>query len=207
MELFKDIYKFLSYLNFVDVIFFASVVVLLVLIITLLYFIKLNKEVLNSEEILKEIPEVKNNEEIEEVKVLEEKKEVVDVLPDLLGLGSDQAVYDDDDEEAPLMDLESLTKKLKSESENHEASVSKYEQDQEEKAIISYEELLKRNNKYAINYEKEDVIDDLIVKKVNLNDLTNKDVIETRNEDVKVFSYEKEEAFLSALKELNRLLN
>ena len=77
---------------------------------------------------------------------------------------------------------------------------------QKEKAIISYDELLQRQNKYAVNYEKEEIIDDLVVKKVDLNDLVNKDE-QVKIKEVRVISYEKEEAFLNALKELNSLLN
>ena len=85
-------------------------------------------------------------------------------------------------------------------------SCDSYEKDQEEKAIISYDELLQRQNKYAVNYEKEEIIDDLVVKKVDLNDLVNKDE-QVKIKEVRVISYEKEEAFLNALKELNSLLN
>ena len=112
-----------------------------------------------------------------------------------------------------MLDLESLTKKLKAEDENGERiTCTEYEKDQEEKAIISYDELLKKHNRYTLNYEKEEIIDDLIVKKVNLNDLVNKNeeeikVEENIKEEVRVISYQKEEAFLSALKELNSLLN
>ena len=56
-------------------------------------------------------------------------------------------------------------------------------------------------------YEKEEIVDDLIIKKVNLNDLVNKNEETEIKEEVIVISYQKEEAFLSALKELNSLLN
>ena len=45
-----------------------------------------------------------------------------------------------------------------------------------------------------------------MVKKVDLNDLVNKDE-QVKIKEVRVISYEKEEAFLNALKELNSLLN
>ena len=109
------------------------------------------------------------------------------------------------DEEGELLDLKSLTEKLANE-EREPLGVQEYEKEQEEKAIISYDELLKKKNKYAVNYEKEEVLDDLVVKKVDLNDLVNKNVIDEIKE-VRVISYEKEEAFLNALKELNKLLN
>ena len=58
-----------------------------------------------------------------------------------------------------------------------------------------------------MNYEKEGVVDDLIIKKVNLNDLVNKDKEEEDNSLVKLVNYDKEEEFLRALKELNSILN
>lgn len=206
MELFKDIYKFVASLTFIDVVFFTAVILLLILIVTLIYFIKLNKDVLSEDDLFPPVSDGKNVEK-SEIKPVEtptnsESEKVNDEeLPDLLGLS-------DDEEEGELLDLESLTKKLKAEEESGERTLcNKYEQAQEEKAIISYDELLKKHNKYAINYEKEEVIDDLIVKKVNLNDLTNKEQEETVNSNIQVISYAQEEAFLSALKELNSLLN
>ena len=50
-------------------------------------------------------------------------------------------------------------------------------------------------------------MDDLIVKKVNLNNLVNKNEEEKIENEIRVISYQKEEAFLDALKELNSLLN
>ena len=103
-----------------------------------------------------------------------------------------------------------LTKKLEEQKKQEEnkdiAACTEYEKEQEEKAIISYDELLKKHNQYAINYEKEEVKDDLVIKKVNLNNLINTEEKEELK-DVRVISYKKEEDFLSALKELNRLLN
>ena len=105
------------------------------------------------------------------------------------------------------MDLEGLTKKLEQEKNSEELKIDNYEKEQEEKAIISYDELLKKKNHYAINYEKEEVVDDLIIKKVNLNNLINTDIKDDNSNVVKVISYQKEEEFLKALKELNSLLN
>ena len=87
-------------------------------------------------------------------------------------------------------------------------NLNKYEEDQEEKAIISYDELLKRKNDFAINYsEEESLDDDLTVKKVDLDNLINKEVRVKPEIKVSVISYEKEEAFLEALKKLQQTLN
>lgn len=197
MEIFKDIYKFINYLSVVDIVFLVAIIALLILVVTLIYFIKINNEVLGEDDFF---PPENPRKEDDLVKVVKEA-----VPPQVES--NDNIIEEYNDEEGELLDLESLTKKLKEEENSERVSCTEYEKDQEEKAIISYEELLQKKNKYAINYEKEEVIDDLIVKKVNLNDLVNKNEEEEIKEEVRVISYQKEEAFLSALKELNSLLN
>ena len=82
-----------------------------------------------------------------------------------------------------------------------------YEKDQEDKAIISYDELLnKETNNYELNYETEEMHDDLSVKKVDLDNLVNKSNNAVSNLEVRVISFQKEEAFLEALKRLQREL-
>jgi len=104
-------------------------------------------------------------------------------------------------------DIKSITKALE-EREPQAINLNHYEEDQEAKAIISYEELLKHKNDFAINYSEEENIDDeLTIKKVDLNNLLNKKVREEPNIKVTVISYEKEEAFLKALKTLQQKLN
>lgn len=201
MNLFKDIYTFITYLDIIDIIFLLAILVLLILLVTLIYFIKINRD--EEDDIFdnyynnaKKEDEIKNNELTNIVNSIEIKEE------------NENIINEYNDEESELLDLESLTKKLQEQATNPSNIISctEYEKDQEEKAIISYDELLKKHNKYAINYEKEEVFDDLIIKKVNLNDLENKEEVEKISE-VRVISYAKEEAFLNALKELNSLLN
>ena len=82
-----------------------------------------------------------------------------------------------------------------------------YEKDQEDKAIISYDELLnKGNSNYELNYETEEMHDDLSVKKVDLDNLVNKSNNTISNLEVRVISFQKEEAFLEALKRLQKEL-
>lgn len=83
---------------------------------------------------------------------------------------------------------------------------TEYEKDQEDKAIISYEELLNKGNKYELNYETEEMHDDLLVKKVDLDNLINKSNEETPSIGVRVISFGHEEAFLQALKQLQQEL-
>ncbi len=198
MKLINDIIYFIRSLSLVDVVFFVAIIVLLILLVTLVYFIKINNDILSEDDFFKDLTDddkdkskeeniVKLKDEVEEKEKKEEVKEEYN------------------DEEGELLDLKSLTKKLEEEA-IRPMGIAEYEKDQEEKAIISYDELIQNKNKYAVNYEKEEVLDDLVVKKVDLNDLVNKDVLDEVKE-VRVISYEKEEAFLNALKELNKLLN
>ena len=113
----------------------------------------------------------------------------------------------DDSSNSEMDSLKEITEALEN-AEPSTVNLNKYEEEQEEKAIISYDELLKRKNDFAINYsEEENLDDDLTVKKVDLDNLVNTN-IEVRPEiKVSVISYQKEEAFLEALKELQQRLN
>jgi len=119
-----------------------------------------------------------------------------------------------DKDEGQIVDVKSELESLKEITEaleNAEPSainLNKYEEEQEEKAIISYEELLNRKNDFAINYiEEENIDENLTIKKVDLDNLINKDIIVKPEIKVSVISYEKEEAFLEALKTLQQKLN
>lgn len=83
-----------------------------------------------------------------------------------------------------------------------------YETEQEEKAIISYDELLKTAS-HPLQYDDEEIIDNEIkVKKINIDAPYSKETKEPISTNhCNLFSYEKEEAFLNALKQLNELLN
>lgn len=106
-----------------------------------------------------------------------------------------------------ITSLKEITEALEN-AEPSSVNLNKYEEEQEEKAIISYDELLKRTNDFAINYsEEESYDDDLTVKKVDLDNLLNRDVVVRPEIKVSVISYEKEEAFLEALKQLQQNLN
>ena len=86
--------------------------------------------------------------------------------------------------------------------------IDSYVKDQEERAIISYDELVKQDHNYELNYEKEEYLDDLSVKKVNLDNLvTEKEGGEKPTFSGRVISFAKEEAFLKALKQLQKELN
>lgn len=184
MNIFKDILGFLNTLTFIDYVFFFAVVILIILIVSLIYFIKINDEVFETHQ------EDNNNKDVLS------NIEIQTPTPDIYA----------DEEEGELLDLQALTKKLE-ENKNMNIDLTDYEKEQEERAIISYEELLKKTGNVEINYEAEEVVNDITVKKVDLANLVSS--IENREEKIKVqvISYDREEAFLQALKQLQQNLN
>ncbi len=109
--------------------------------------------------------------------------------------------------ENAIDDLKAITAALEN-AEPSTINLNDYEEEQEERAIISYEELLKHKNDFALNYSEEESIgDDLTIKKVDLDNLVNKEITIKPELNVTVISYEKEEAFLEALKTLQQKLN
>ena len=85
-----------------------------------------------------------------------------------------------------------------------------YETEQEEKAIISYDELIQKNYPGAISYSDTSSDDDILVKKVDLEDTQRINIEKIKEEKEKVenlLNYEHEEQFLKELKELNNLIN
>lgn len=129
---------------------------------------------------------------------IKENSEEVDITP---------LKKEDTKENNELDSLKAITEALEN-AEPSAINLNNYEEEQEEKAIISYEELLKRKNDFALNYSEEESIDeDLTIKKVDLDNLLNKEVIVKPELKVTVISYEKEEAFLEALKALQQKLN
>lgn len=195
MKILDSLYIFIKYLTMVDIIFFVAVLTLLILIVTLIYFININKSVFEDDIIPPSSGNKDNN----------NKTEIENIINEISNnIKPEREEYDD--EEGELLDLNSLTEKLKQEEEDR-IDVTEYEKDQEEKAIISYEELINKHHNYALNYEKEEVFDDVIVKKIDLNNLVNKNNEEAYESEGRVISYKREEDFLKALKELNSLLN
>ena len=120
-------------------------------------------------------------------------------------INNDEEVKDKKEETAEMKIVREIQENLGKEEPT--VNFTEYEKDQEDKAIISYDELLNKNNsKYGLNYEKEEVQDDFSVKKVNLDDLVNKNSEEVPKVDVRVISFAKEETFLQALKQLQKEL-
>ena len=180
----NNIKEFLSSLTMIDVIFFFAVLLLMILIVTLLYFIKVNEEVRIKDNIEENNNELLNNNV--------EKEEI--------------NYYGDDDEEGELLDLESITKALENKENN--IDLTAFEEEQEKDAIISYDELINKTKSGSINYKSENTFDDLTVKEVDLNNLINESSkTEVEVNKSQVISYAQEEAFLEALKKLQKQIN
>ena len=89
-------------------------------------------------------------------------------------------------------------------------SLTDFEKDQEEKAIISYDELLKNRNNVSISYANTEIKDDIEVKQIDLNntgELELDPIKKELNTKISLIKYEHEEEFLNSLKQLQYLLN
>lgn len=104
--------------------------------------------------------------------------------------------------------LENVKDTLERDYKPNEIELTDYEKEQEESAIISYEELIKNKDKINISYDKNYKSDteEINVKKIILNDNGTKEDDNTKL-DVKLMNYDKEEAFLVALKQLQKNLS
>lgn len=184
VHILKNVSDFLSSLTLIDVIFFFSIILLMILVVVLLYFIKVNEDDNTDEEVINSSAELSN--------IKEENNE-------------EQSSYVDEGE---LVDLTSITKALEN-LDNSKIDLTAFEEEQEKDAIISYDELISKSKTGSINYKNETMMDDLSVKEVDLDNLINEANKEKVTTTVKtsVISYAQEEAFLEALKKLQKQLN
>ena len=174
----NDIQIYISSLTIIDILFLISMLVLIILIVALIYIIRMNNDDM---EISEDVNENKNlNDDIDLVAI---SKEI------------------DNDTPKPII-------------------LNDYEKEQEEKAIISYDELVARTGPIDISYIKESDVNGLKVKSVDLESVTKPiELPKIKEESINIekqlnnvssavlISYEKEEAFLEALKKLQKLLN
>lgn len=104
-------------------------------------------------------------------------------------------------------DLEAVSKDIEDNYHPSAIKLTSYEEEQENNAIISYDELLNTKQLKIIGYDDEYVSnnDEIEVKKFDLKSISKSD--EDSHLEVKLLSYEKEEAFLQALKQLQQNLS
>ena len=195
MNILEDIWAIISSLSIVDYILYFGIITLICLVISLIYILKTEKLEQEDKDIFEEGPlETSKDEEID-------LQNIVNII---------------DENPKPLVDM------------------TAYEEEQEQKAIISYDELIKAAQAGSLSYDNEELVDDVIpVKKIQVSPMElpklkeNESVISSlelpqkepklevdtevspppTTAQVKLFSYEKEEAFLKALQQLSELLN
>lgn len=181
-------------------IIFAIIIILMIISMLVVYSLYMQNKQLIDE--LK-----KKNNEINEEDIKELVKKDKQVVPDFYKPSEDKTIEKSNQE---MVDLQSITKDLESKQNEKNIDFTPYEEEQEERAIISYDELVEASKNVSINYSEEKNIDDVLIKKVDL-DNTGKielDPIKKElNSKVEIVSYEHEEAFLKALKQLQSLLN
>lgn len=68
-------------------------------------------------------------------------------------------------------ELELITAAIKNEHTPKKIEFSTFEKEQEEEAIISYDELLKNSKNYELNYIDETKVDELTIKKVDSREI------------------------------------
>ena len=118
-----------------------------------------------------------------------------------------EEIIDSDENLNDPDNLRSIASAIKSEPKAP-ITFTSYEQEQEDKAIISYDELLSNTGEFQLNYVDEEQKGDLSVKKIDLNNLINSSVkAEPPKIEVHLISVKREEEFLQTLKELQRSLN
>ena len=105
-----------------------------------------------------------------------------------------------------MIDLKEITKKIEEAPKGINIELTEYEKEQEQNAIISYDELIRSNNAMHINYKTEEDVSGVSVKEIDLKNIATVDKHSTDTK-VCVINYEAEEAFLEALKNLKNMLS
>lgn len=153
------------------------------------------------EEIKEEIK--KPNEVVYGEKNEEEEPELIQLsdipIPDELEYT--QALWQND-----FLELQNLTKELENTPKEHKVEMTAYEAEQEEKAIISYDELVHMNQNTIQEESDRDSKDEILVPEIDLDKTGLVDLKSLLGEDNKEESYTHEEAFLESLKELKESL-
>jgi len=103
-------------------------------------------------------------------------------------------------------DIIKIAKEIANSGEQLNIDLTSYEMKEEEDSIISYEELLKKNKSSSLNYEEDFSNEDIAIKKVDIISSVTPSEEQTRFKPL-TLSYEKEEALLAALKQLQKNLS
>lgn len=183
-----------------DSVFVVLVIVLIAISVAMFYLIySQNKE-------MKALAK-QNRQKNYETKKVFESEELPDEGPNLVKVTDDKipdkleytkALWQKDD-----FDLLSVSQELETMPRERKVNMTPYEEEQEEKAIISYDELVNQRNEdinYSNEYKKNE--NDILVKQVDLDKTKKVDLSEIDNKD-----YKHEEEFLKSLKDLQEVLD
>lgn len=217
-----SILNFFNSLSNSDVVFYGLIILLSIISVILFYLIYTqNKEMskkMMEKSVFSESDRVVNKEEmvkqpitVNEVEALDTKTELVQPvemdIPDPLELTKSLQLNDS------IEDLQSLTKELETIPRERTIKMTPYEAEQEETAIISYDELVKQNDKtQEIDFIPADEVDAAVAQVDNNLEVPFAEEV-TITEDVPVKEeiiiddivdtvYSHEEGFLKSLKSL-----
>lgn len=186
-------------------IFLILVILLIAISVAMFYLIytqnkEMKQELAKQSDVMsKKLTKVEVEEELPEegptlVPLTEEK------IPDKLEYT--QALWQND-----AFDLKSISQELESLPKERKVNMTPYEEEQEEKAIISYDELIHQKED-QINYSNEmkSSENDVLVKQVDL-EKTSKIELPSQKASKESVVYAHEEDFLQSLKDLQNVLN
>lgn len=126
-----------------------------------------------------------------------------DIKDELLSYKSNQLVERENKESTKP--LTAIINQLESDYKPKPIDLSDYEKEQENTAIISYDELLSRaTNNIYYDDEYESGFDDIIIQKIDNKESKTQELVDLPR--AIMMSYESEEEFLSALKSLQKNL-
>ena len=217
-----SILNFFNSLSNSDVVFYGLIILLSIISVILFYLIYTqNKEMskkMMEKSVFSESDRVVNKEEIvkqpitvNEVEALDTKTELVQPvemdIPDPLELTKSLQLNDS------IEDLQSLTKELETIPRERTIKMTPYEAEQEETAIISYDELVKQNDKtQEIDFIPVDEVDTAVAQVDNnlevpfVEEVTVTEDVPVKEEiiidDIVDTVYSHEEGFLKSLKSL-----
>ena len=217
-----SILNFFNSLSNSDVVFYGLIILLSIISVILFYLIYTqNKEMskkMMEKSVFTESDRVVNKEEmvkqpitVNEVEALDTKTELVQPvemdIPDPLELTKSLQLNDS------IEDLQSLTKELETIPRERTIKMTPYEAEQEETAIISYDELVKQNDKtQEIDFIPVDEVDTAVAQVDNnlevpfVEEVTVTEDVPVKEEiiidDIVDTVYSHEEGFLKSLKSL-----
>lgn len=210
-----------------DNVYFVIVVILILISIVMFYLIYSQNKVINESLKRKQIvPKEEKNEPFNVYQNIQENKDelsneniqytsnnefISTEEPELIQLSDlpipnkleyTQALWQDD-----TIELQNIREELENTPKERKIEMTPFEAEQEEKAIISYDELIKKADNVSINYSDtpNNPETNILFKQVDLDktgQIELDPIKKAFNTKIDITSYEHEEAFLEALKNL-----